>query len=168
MTIAEQRHQTLATMVLLGLNRIVVNTGEINAKLQFHVSADETTGLTFDATQTSLGTMAGTSGRSTFSGNGIMVNTTNINAQSDINLRADLTGEVRVVFGSDFLPLASFADSAAIQLINSHAIVPATTPPPTGTTPAADDGAAVPAPAGTAPPAAPQSLSARDPWSPRS
>ena len=170
MTMAEQRHQTLATMVLLGLNRIVVDSGEINAKLQFTIDASETTGLTFDTTQTSLGTMAGTSGSSTFSGNGIMVNTTNINAQSDINLRADLTGEVRVVFRSDFLPLASFADSAAIQLINSHAIVPSTPPPPNGTTPTAEGVAPAPAPS-----AAPQSLAAtpqpvgsRDPWSPRS
>ena len=171
-TMAEQRHQTLATMVLLGLNRIVVSNGEINAKLQFHVDASETTGLKFDATQTSLGTMAGTSGSSTFSGNGIMVNTTNINAQSDINLRTDLTGEVRVVFNSDYLPLGTFADSAAIQLINSHAIVPSTPPPPSGTaTPAADGAAPAPtttAPATTTVPAAtPQSLTFRDPWSPR-
>jgi hypothetical protein len=155
--------------VLLGLNRIVVNNGEINAKLMFSIDASETTGLTFDTTQTSLGTMAGTSGSSTFSGNGIMVNTTNVNAQSDLNLRADLTGEVRVVFSSDFLPLGSFADSAAIQLINSHAIVPSTTPPPTnGTAPAADGAAPAPAPATPAPAAAPQSLPSRDPWSPRS
>ncbi len=163
MTIAEQRHQTLATMVLLGLNRIVVNNGEINAKLQFHIDAMETTQLTFDTTQTSMGTMAGTSGRSTFSGNGIMVNTANINAQSDINVRTDLTGEVKVVFASDVLPLARFADSNAIQLINQHATVPSVAAPTAeqqGDQPA-DQNAAPAAPSAAA-------TGITDPWSPRS
>ena len=100
-TIAEQRHQTLATMVLMGLNRIVIDDGEINAKLVFHIDASETMAITFDSTQTNIGTLAGVSGTSQFSGTGIMVNTTNVNAQSDINVRADLTGEVRVHFKSD-------------------------------------------------------------------
>ena len=128
-TIAEQRHQTLATMVLMGLSRIVVDDGEINAKLEFHIDASETMDLAFDNTQTSMGTMAGVSGGATFSGNGIMVNTTNVNAQTDLNVRADLTGEVRVRFSTDYLPLERFADSNAIQLINQHATVP-TTPEP--------------------------------------
>lgn len=126
-TIAEQRHQTLATMVLLGLNRIVVDDGEINAKLEFHIDASETTALTFDSTQTSIGNMAGVSGGAQFSGQGIMVNTMNANTQSDLNVRADLTGEVRIRFSSDVMPLERFADSNAIQLINQHATVP---PPP--------------------------------------
>ncbi|GAA1520009.1 hypothetical protein [Kribbella lupini] len=157
-TIAEQRHQTLATMVLLGLNRIVVDTGEINAKLQFHIDAAETMALKFDSTQTSMGTMAGTSGRSTFSGNGIMVNTANINAQSDINVRTDLTGEVKVVFSSDFLPLERFADSNAIQLINQHATVPAIPPPPVQPAPVDGTAPATPAPQSAA--VAPQSVTA--------
>ena len=61
-TIAEQRHQTLATMVLMGLNRIVVDDGEINAKLAFHIDASETTAITFDPTQTNIGTLAGVVG----------------------------------------------------------------------------------------------------------
>ena len=181
MSMAEQRHQTLATMVLLGLNRIVVNNGEINAKLQFHIDASETTALTFDSKQTSIGTMAGTSGKSTFSGNGIMVNTTNLNAQSDINLRTDLTGELRVQFSTDQLPLSSFATSGVIQLINTHATVPSSTPPPAA--PAGADAATPPPPTtspapATPPPAAPATQAAAvrpdlapppadDPWRPR-
>lgn len=165
-TIAEQRHQTLATMVLLGLNRIVVDDGEINAKLQFHIDASETTGITFDSTQTSMGNMAGMAGQSRFSGQGIMVNTASINAQSDLNVRADLTGEVRIRFSSDVMPLERFADSHAIQLINQHATVP-----PAPSTPAEkpEDGAS------RAEPVAQQAVTqqsvpaqaADDPWSPR-
>lgn len=168
-TIAEQRHQTLATMVLLGLNRIVVDDGEINAKLEFHIDASETTALTFDSTQTNIGNMAGVSGGAQFSGQGIMVNTMNANTQSDINVRADLTGEVRIRFSSDVMPLERFADSNAIQLINQHATVP---PPPSRET--SDDGdtstqQAMPSSAaatGTSIPVTP-STTPFDPWSPR-
>jgi len=165
-SLAERRQQTLATMVLMGINRIVVDEGDIKAKLQFHIDASETTNLRFDQTKTTGGNIA-RSGNSNFSANGIMVNTTSLNAQSDINVRTDLTGEVRVKFRSETFPLARFADSAAIQLINQNARVPQPAPataPQTGSQ----------SPPPTAPPVAPpaqepaaQSLNAAvDPWAP--
>src|SRR5207237_6633453 len=102
--------------------------------------------------------------------------------QSDLNVRADLTGQVKVKFKSDAFPLERFADSAAIQLINQNAKIPApqaqpaTNSPAAAGTPAAAPGlpAPAPAPANPAPPpaakpAAPatQSLSVDDPWAPR-
>ena len=175
-TIAEQRHQTLATMVLMGLNRIVIDDGEINAKLVFHIDASETMAITFDSTQTNIGTLAGVSGTSQFSGTGIMVNTTNVNAQSDINVRADLTGEVRVHFKSDYFPLSQFADSNAIQLINQYATVPSTNATPV-VSPAADGAAAGDDTTASqavqqqalSPPASARAprLASDDPWSPR-
>src|SRR5262245_25078340 len=36
-SLAETRQQTLATMVLMGINRVVVDDGEIKAKLMFHI-----------------------------------------------------------------------------------------------------------------------------------
>ncbi|MGC4001319.1 MAG: hypothetical protein QM767_29230 [Anaeromyxobacter sp.] len=122
--LAEQRQQTLATMVLMGINRIVVNDGEISAKLQFHVDASEATAMRFDQTKQSGMSMSGTAGRNPFSAQGIMVNTTSLNAQSELNVRADLVGNVVVRFRSETFPLDRFADSAAIQLINTRARVP--------------------------------------------
>lgn len=142
--LAQQRQQTLATMVMLGINRVLVEDGEISAKLQFHIDASESTKIKFDETKTTTGTMSGRAGRNPFSANAVLVNTSSLNAQSDINVRADLTGQVKVKFKSDAFPLERFADSAAIQLINQNARVPA---PPAGA-PAAGIGAA---PAGTAP-----------------
>jgi hypothetical protein len=171
-SLAEQRQQTLATMVLMGINRVVVNDGEITAKLMFHVDASETTEVRFDQTKTTVGTMARTAGQSPFSAQAILVNTTNVNTQSDINVRTDLTGQVTVRFRSETFPLERFADSYAIQLINSNAKVPPPPPPP----PAAEAQApgVSTAPTATAPvpaaptPAAGQSLSTRDdPWSPK-
>lgn len=161
-SMAERRQQTLATMVLMGINRIVVDEGEITAKLVFHIDASETMQMKFDQNKTTLGNMAGRSGSSSFTGNGIMVNTASLNAQSDINVRADLTGQVKVKFRSETFPLERFADSAAIQLINENAKVPQpapaaavpTAPPPANTVPAV-------------PPPAAQSLgNESDPWSP--
>jgi hypothetical protein len=160
-SMAERRQQTLATMVLMGINRIVVDEGEITAKLVFHIDASETMQMRFDQNKTTLGNMAGRSGSSSFTGNGIMVNTASLNAQSDINVRADLTGQVKVKFRSETFPLERFADSAAIQLINENAKVPQpapaaavpTAPPPANTVPAA-------------PPAAQSLNNESDPWSP--
>jgi hypothetical protein len=143
---AQMRQQTLATMVLMGINRIVVDDGEISAKLQFHIDASEAMKMRFDQQKTSSMNMTGQAGRNPFAATGIMVNTSSINAQNDINVRADLTGNVRVKFRSDVIPLARFADSAAIQLINQNAKVPeqqtaspvpVAAPPPLPTLPAA-------------------------------
>jgi hypothetical protein len=165
-TLAEQRQQMLATMVLMGINRVVVDDGEITAKLQFHIDASETLALKFDQTKTTVGNLAGHAGKSAFSGNGIMVNTTSMNAQSDVNVRADLTGQVKVRFRSETFPLERFADSAAIQLINSRATAPGQAPAqsiggaptPTATSPVL--------PVGNVPAAQSLALPAEDPWVP--
>ncbi|MEQ9261373.1 MAG: hypothetical protein RIG84_19980 [Roseovarius sp.] len=123
-TLAEMRHQSLATMVMMGINRIVVSDGEINAKLIFNIDASQSSSLTFNDYKPTNWTLAGQLGSNAFGASGIVVNTTNVNAQSEVNMNAELTGEVRVRFRSDYFPLERFADSAAIQLINQHARVP--------------------------------------------
>jgi len=158
---AQTRQQTLATMVMMGINRILVDDGEINAKLQFHIDAAESTKIKFDQTKTTNGKMSGRAGRDPFSANAIMVNTVNLNAQSDLNVRADLTGEVKVKFRSEAFPLERFADSAAIQLINQNAKVPVAAPAPAAPAAALPAGAPaaattpVPLPAAPAAPATP-------------
>lgn len=167
---AQTRQQTLATMVLMGINRVVVDDGEIDAKLQFHVDASESTKIKFDQKKTTNGNIAGRAGQNPFSANAILVNTVNLNAQSDLNVRADLTGEVKVKFRSETFPLERFADSAAIQLINQNAKIPQPLPgasvagsPGAAGSPAAAGAAtgpvspATPAPAPAAPPATPAS-----------
>ena len=169
--LAESRQRTLATMVLMGINRVVVDDGEINAKLQFHIDASETMAMRFDQTKTTAGNMSGYAGRSPFGAQSVMVNTASLNAQSDINVRADLTGQVKVKFRSETFPLERFADSAAIQLINGNARVPQATPaqpaqpPTTGEAPRA----AAPAPPAATPPPRPatQALGGDgDAWAP--
>ncbi|MCL6285104.1 hypothetical protein M3P21_16360 [Ruegeria sp. 2012CJ41-6] len=154
-TLAEMRHQSLATMVMMGINRIVVSDGEINAKLVFHIDASQSTSLTFSDYKPTNWSLAGQLGSNQFAASGLLVNTTNINAQSEINMNADLTGEVRVRFRSDYFPLERFADSAAIQLINQNAHV-ATQPQqqPEGAVPG-QGGETPPQPAAPLPPPPP-------------
>ncbi len=170
--LAESRQKTLATMVLMGINRVVVDDGEITAKLQFHIDASEATNIRFDQTKTTAGNMSGYAGRSPFGAQSVMVNTASMNAQSDINVRADLTGQVKVKFRSETFPLERFADSAAIQLISSNAKVPQAAAPATAAAPtAAPAPVAAPAPAArpAPPPPAPVAQgfeTAQDPWAP--
>ena len=92
-------------------------------KLIFHIDASESMTLTFNDYKPTNWTLAGQLGSNAFGASGIVVNTTSLNTQADVNMNTDLTGEVRVRFRSDYFPLERFADSAAIQLINSHARV---------------------------------------------
>jgi hypothetical protein len=156
-------------MVLMGINRVIVKDGEISAKLMFHIDASESNTIKFDQNKVTSGNMSGTAGRNPFGATSVMVNTTSLNAQSAINVRADLTGQVMVRFASETFPLERFADSAAIQLINNNAKVPAPAAPapalPGSTAPVP----AVPAPPAATPPAAravPAQGLAADPWAP--
>jgi hypothetical protein len=152
--VGEDRLQTLATMVLLGINRIVVNEGDIRARLQFHAAARDT--MTADmmtagvAQQQAIGAQPVQSQTATT----MMVSTLKANAQADASIKADLMGEVRVSFRSETFPLERFADSAAIQLINRHARWQQT-PAPAANAPATPTPTAAPAPAATAPVPAP-------------
>ena len=142
----------------------------------FHIDATESSNIKFDQNKVTSGNMSGTAGRNPFGATSVMVNTTSLNAQSAINVRADLTGQVTVRFASETFPLERFADSAAIQLINNNAKVPAPAAPlvaapsaprrrrdarcpPRRPAPVAP----APAPARTAPA---QGLALADPWAP--
>jgi hypothetical protein len=161
-SLAEERMQTLATMVLLGINRIVVSDGQIKAKLQFHATANETVSAQINQ----LGAQqSGIAGRSDVQqGVATMVSTVAVNAQADAAIKAQLTGEVSIQFKTETFPLASFADTQAIQLINRHArwkgestgtasAASTASAPASAPVPAAPAPALAPAPAPAPPPA---------------
>lgn len=130
--LGEERLQTLASMVLMGINRIVVNDGDIRARLQFHAVARDLTTAEMAAVQMAQGI----AGRQVSQG-GVtaMVSTLKANAQADASIKTNLMGEVRISFRSETFPLERFADSPAIQLLNRHA---RWTPEPTKTPPIAE------------------------------
>jgi hypothetical protein len=138
--LARMRQQQLSTMVLMGINRIVVTEGEIKATVTFDVSAMETahddTQASSDDTQTHYdaasqysyqrnrsfwGTSGSGSGQSSSAVN-TRVSTAHAQANdtSDarIESKAKLTGFVQVKFKSETFPLEKLAspnEMAAVQ-----------------------------------------------------
>lgn len=134
---ARSRQQLLASMVILGINRIVVTDGLIHAKVVFDFKASdqaarESRASMFDrkASRTSAGMAA--AGWAPWGAAGGYANTTNTHSttvqssvadtsESKAELKARLTGEVRVNFKSDYLPMEKMATPRMIAAIQGHA-----------------------------------------------
>jgi len=118
--VAQQRLSTLATMVLTGMNRVVVRDGSIGARLRFRASAADTTALEF-ATSNDPTTGATEWGRRATQPSAITkVSTVGVNAQSDTELEARLYGDVKINFASETVPLDRFVDQAQQSLLERH------------------------------------------------
>ncbi len=157
---AQQRQQLLATMVLLGINRIVVTNGHINAKVLFDMRASDIATSRSKAqmddaqkmhAQSSTGFLTnlvggydvGTSHETTVS------SALDERSESKATLKAQLSGDVRVAFKSETFPLERMVDLLGMQNLAQKA-------QPTPTRPAPQAGAPqAAAPGSTAAPAAP-------------
>lgn len=143
--LAERRQKLLATMVLMGINRIVVTDGRINAKVKFNFYAsDRTASQAFKYNYKNLGTTSAVQSeydrgaeygereyyddgslKKTGAGNYYTtgkyqyVNTPVIRLQSqsqtntdaELQAQGQLTGEVRLNFKSETLPLEELVDN---------------------------------------------------------
>ncbi|MFO6448848.1 hypothetical protein ACLBKU_17075 [Erythrobacter sp. NE805] len=159
---AKSRQQLLASMVMLGINRIVVTDGQIKAKVKFDLDTTDIAHRSYQAaafdrqTSRNRNTSAFGGGFLGFGGGTVNVNeqshvatvSTKLNETSDssVELSASLMGEVRVNFKSDYLPLEKMATPEMIGAIQGNA-QPTT---PRGLARPAGSPAAAPAPAGGA------------------
>jgi hypothetical protein len=129
---AKLRQKQLATMVLLGINRIIVTDGLINAKVVIDVKASDTattqtTASSFDASEEQK--RSGSGGgwfSSDFSDNRsrhatLVKSGTEEGSDSRVEAKAKLTGEVRVAFKSDVFPLDKVASQTQIDSIGERA-----------------------------------------------
>ena len=130
--LGEERMRMLANMVLLGINRIVVDDGQLRARLQFHARARESVNAQIKA-QTG-GQQMGIAARQADMQSQIstMVSTVDVNAQADVAIKADLVGEVSVKFRTEAFNLDRFADAQSIGVIQRHALNKAPSETPTG------------------------------------
>jgi hypothetical protein len=120
--LGRSRQQMLATMVLLGLNRVVVKDGTISARLRFRAEASDQAKVNYAVSDDPDGDGSwGARGSPTYPSASTKVSTVGVTAQSDANLKADLFGEVRINFASETLPLEKFADDARRTLLERHA-----------------------------------------------
>ncbi|WP_242113302.1 hypothetical protein, partial [Luteimonas aquatica] len=123
MKVGGERQQLLATMVMLGMNRVVVRDGCISSKVMFRAAANDAAKVGYatgsDPQQVNNW---GERGALSYAGQGsTMVSTVQVNAQNESNVRADLFGEVKLNFVSETLPLERLADAAKIALVQRQA-----------------------------------------------
>lgn len=126
--LAESRLQLLSTLVLMGVNRIIVTGGKIRATMGFHIDtsdrAREEHASDFDFRTAA----AGSFGYGPWSASASMslsyVTSTRASSDSEINVDTDLTGEVELHFKSDYFPVQRFAAGAQIGAIRNNTAVP--------------------------------------------
>jgi hypothetical protein len=140
--IARGRQQLLASMVMLGINRIVITDGLIHAKVVFDMKASDTAkrgsrAAFSDADRLATQTKASTSYGGWFSpvkaGFSSQVESEHVttvessldeNSESKADVKAKLTGEVRVNFKSDYMPMEKLASAQTIAAIQGRAVPP--------------------------------------------
>ncbi|HMJ92707.1 MAG TPA: hypothetical protein VK472_01270 [Allosphingosinicella sp.] len=138
--IATDRMQTLATMVMLGLNRIIVKDGTIAARLRFRAAAADHAKVDYAVSDDAAGgappaSSWATRGSTAYAAPSTKVSTVGVNSQTDSDLKAELFGEVKINFASETLPLDRFVDDAKRVLLERAArpVLPAPVPAPAAT-----------------------------------
>lgn len=147
--VGQGRQQMLATMVLLGLNRVVVRDGSISARLRFRAAAADTAKVEYAVSDDPQGGASwGSRGNGGYPLPSTKVSTVGVNVQSDSELKAELFGEVKINFASETLPLERFADEAKRTLLERRAKPGQATAPATKASlaPVPEPAAAAPAP----------------------
>jgi len=126
--LAESRLQMLSTLVLMGVNRIVITGGKIRATMAFHI---DTTDRAHEELATDLDTRAAASASFGFgpwqasaSVSVSYVRSTRASSDAEINTDTDLTGEVELHFKSDYFPVERFANTGALGRIQQNTAVP--------------------------------------------
>ena len=119
---AKARLQTLATMVLMGINRIVVKDGTIGARLRFRAAAADRAAVQYatGGDPATGGEVWGSKGSASEPLPMTKVSSVGVNVQSDSELNAELFGEVRINFASETVPLDRFVDDAKRTLLERH------------------------------------------------
>jgi hypothetical protein len=120
-TLGEGRMKSLATMVLLGLNRIVIRDGTISAHVRLRAAAKDSTKVVYATSQEPGAPSWGERGSMAYSLPSTMVSTVGVNAQAASDLKSELFGEVKINFASETLPLERLADAARVTLLEGHA-----------------------------------------------
>ncbi|VVT12219.1 hypothetical protein [Erythrobacter sp. EC-HK427] len=130
--LARNKQQMLATMVQMGLQRIVIESGRLNASMRFHVDtssvANEDRGSQFDMRNTveaGANASVGPWGASAKVQNTIgFVSTNRAQNSEEINTELDLDSGVELIFRTDYLPLDRLAGGEARERIRVNAINP--------------------------------------------
>jgi len=130
--LARQRQQMLATMVLMGMSRIVIDEGRINAAMRFHIDTrsaaanDHSSQFGMQNRVKAAGSFGiGAWGASAEVENTISyVNTDRSQRTEEINTSADLTSSVELHFHTDAVPLNRLAAQAQADRVRNASLNP--------------------------------------------
>jgi len=130
--LARNRQQLLATMIQMGLQRIVIESGRLNAAMNFHIDASSVAasdrGSQFDSRTTAgasasfggLGWGGSASLQSTIGYVSTERNQSTESSHADLNLSSG----VELVFRTDYVPLTRLAGVADVERIRVNTINP--------------------------------------------
>lgn len=135
---ARSRQQLLASMVVLGINRIVVTDGAINAKVVFDLKASDQAkrdsraslydrNSSYNRNDSGGGFFVGWGGAATHNTN-VQSHVTTVSSavdessESKAEVKAKLSGEVRVNFKSDYFPMEKLASPGMIAAIQGNSL----------------------------------------------
>jgi hypothetical protein len=130
--LAETRLQILSSLVLMGVNRIIVHGGKIRATMGFHI---DTTDRSHEEHASDVDFRAAASGRygdsfgfspwSVSASTSVSyVTSSRRNDDAEINVNTDLTGEVELHFKTTQIPLDRFANGSTIGRIQNNTANP--------------------------------------------
>jgi hypothetical protein len=126
--LVQSRLQLLSTMVLMGVNRIVITGGKIRATMGFHIDTTDRTheehATDFDFRTAASGSFGFGPWSASASLSVSYVSSTRADSDAELNVNADLTGEVDIRFKSDYFPLERFANTDAVGRIRANTAVP--------------------------------------------
>lgn len=137
--LAREHRAALREVILMGVTRIVVEKGEVEAGVKFKITATRTSADTRSNTNTNVNTVSGSYGgplsglfggpTARFSNVNTNINVVTSNQTAQDELFAELTGKVNIKFKSDYFQLDNFAQMYGAGGI---AAAPAQQPPPQG------------------------------------
>jgi hypothetical protein len=131
-SLARNRQQMLATMIQMGMQRIVVDSGRINAAMKFHIDATsaaaEQRHTGFD-TRTTIGASGSASfgwwsASASVSSTIGYVSTTDTQTREELNASADLTSSVELHFRTDQVPLDRLASQQTVERLKLNTLNP--------------------------------------------
>jgi hypothetical protein len=133
--LAQSQLTLMSTLVLMGINRIVVTGGKIRATMGFHINTRDQShredASQFDTRLSASGSYGVGIWSVSASASVAYVSSTKADSNAELNTQTDLTGEVEIHFQSDYFPIERFATSEGIDKIRANTPVPATNVPTT-------------------------------------
>lgn len=131
-SLARNRQQMLSTMVMMGLQRLVVESGRLNASMRFHIdtrsAAAEDSGSSFDMrneTEGGVGAKFGPWGVEAKVKNTIgFVSTQKTQTTEEMNTDLDLNSSVELLFKTDYVQLDRLAGGPAQERIRVNSLNP--------------------------------------------